>query len=291
MKNRGFNMYTNLLKAITNIKNLGEYDFDEIYSKNLENISSNPIQSTCGNLETFVKDSFSNSFYESDKLKFHSKYFSYSGNANNPPDSMLKNGDAIEVKKMISDFRQVQLNSSFPKNKLYSNDPLLNRSCVECEDWSKKDMLYAFGIVKNNTQLQSLSFIYGDCFAADEEVYLKVKHNLTETIRDIPNSKSTNELGRINNVDPLGITNLRVRGMWILKNPYKIFEDIFHYDSMDDFNLFCLMPEYKFNSFPKHDRNSILGDDEIICEEVKLIDPNNTINQINSVFIRYDING
>ena len=33
----------------------------------------------------------------------------------------------------------------------------------------------------------------------------------------------TNELGRVNKVDPLGITYLRIRGMWGIENPIKVF--------------------------------------------------------------------
>jgi hypothetical protein len=57
------------------------------------------------------------------------------GNANNPPDSMLKGGDAIEVKKVGSHSSQIQLNSSFPKDKLHSHDRLITRECVNCEEW------------------------------------------------------------------------------------------------------------------------------------------------------------
>ena len=35
--------------------------------------------------------------------------------------------------------------------------------------------------------------------------------------------EETEELGRINMIDSLGITKLRVRGMWISQNPWKVF--------------------------------------------------------------------
>lgn len=54
-----------------------------------------------GALEEYIKDMFSSTFNitnESERLKKWSETFSYLGNQNNPPDSMLKNGDSIEVK-------------------------------------------------------------------------------------------------------------------------------------------------------------------------------------------------
>lgn len=283
-------MSTNILKAIVNIKNLKEYDLNKIYPPKSEISVVNRIQNVGSGLETFIKDSFADSFNEVNKIDFHSKYFSYNGNANNPPDSMLKNGDAIEVKKIKSYKSQIQLNSSFPKNKLYSHDPLITNACVNCENWKEKDIIYAIGVINDDKQLESLVFIYGDCFAADEEVYLKVKNRLVDTIKEIPDSEETNELGRINNVDPLGITNLRIRGMWLLKNPFIIFDNIFKFNIKEQkFSLFTLMTKNKFNSFSEEDKEMIINDDEIQYSNVKILDPNNPIKQIDSVLIRFDI--
>lgn len=71
-------------------------------------------------LEEYVKDLFANSFdlSESDRLERVSEVFSYLGNNSNPPDIMLKNGDAIEVKKIESDGSALALNSSY-QNKNY----------------------------------------------------------------------------------------------------------------------------------------------------------------------------
>lgn len=53
-------------------------------------------------LETFVKDIFCNSFSFTNKeaLEKYSEVFSYLGNTSNPPDMIIKDGDAIEVKKL-----------------------------------------------------------------------------------------------------------------------------------------------------------------------------------------------
>lgn len=283
-------METNTLKAIINIKNLHNYDLDSIYPPESEMVVNNRIQAVGARLEAFIKDAYSNSFKEINKIDFYSKYFSYMGNANNPPDSMLKGGDAIEVKKLESPGQAIQLNSSFPKDKLHSHDKLITRECASCEEWTQKDMLYTIGIIKNKTKMKSLLFVYGDCFAADEEVYLRVKNRLVDTIKSLPDSKETNELGRINNVDPLGVTYLRVRGMWILENPYKIFKNHFNFNIDDqEFSFIALMTKEKFDSFPDEDKNNILTDSEIQHEYVKILNPNNPAKQIDAIIIRFDV--
>lgn len=283
-------MDTNTLKAIINIKNLNDYDLNKIYPPASEMVANNRIQAVGARLEAFIKDAYSNSFKEINKIDYYSKYFSYLGNANNPPDSMLKGGDAIEVKKLKSSTQSIQLNSSFPKDKLHSHDKLINAECKKCENWTEKDMLYTIGIIENNKLLKSLLFVYGDCFAADEEVYLKVKNRLVDTIKSLPDSEETNELGRINNVDPLGVTKLRIRGMWILENPYKIFKNIFNFNiDNQSFSFISLMTKQKFDSFPENDKNNILNDVDIMKEYVKILNPNNPAKQMDAIIIRFDV--
>lgn len=55
-------------------------------------------------LEEYVKDMFANTFElaENERLEKISNTFSYLGNNSNPPDAMLRGGDAIEVKKIES---------------------------------------------------------------------------------------------------------------------------------------------------------------------------------------------
>lgn len=96
------------------------------------------------------------------------------------------------------------------------------------ENWQKKDMLYAVGIM-NGENLQSLAFVYGDDYCADEEIYKAVKQRIKQGVETIEGVEfaETKELGRINKIDPLGITYLRVRGVCgalpILSKPLTIF--------------------------------------------------------------------
>ena len=67
-------------------------------------------------LEVYIKDLFANTlaYDEESKLYKYEEIFSYLGNQNNPPDIILKKGDAIEVKKVQSNaFRSSSVKFSF----------------------------------------------------------------------------------------------------------------------------------------------------------------------------------
>lgn len=74
-------------------------------------------------LEEYIKDLFANSFglNEQARLQKMSEVFSYLGNNSNPPDAMLKKGDAIEIKKIETNTASLALNSSYPKQVLRSD--------------------------------------------------------------------------------------------------------------------------------------------------------------------------
>ena len=124
----------------------------------------NRINSVGDALECFIKDIFSGALTENNLTLKEEKYleaFSYTGSQNNPPDIILKNGDAIEVKKIESLKSSIALNSSYPKSKLYYNDPMLTSYCRNCENWQEKDIIYAIGVIKDK-KLKLLWLIYGD---------------------------------------------------------------------------------------------------------------------------------
>jgi hypothetical protein len=119
---------TNLLIAI---KNLIENPVNELveYYK-----GTNRANNMGDALEKYVKDAFcgiDNTLSDIERDKQYSQYFSYLGNPNNPPDLILKNGDAVEVKKNESLNSAIALNSSYPKSKLYADD---SRITVDCKN-------------------------------------------------------------------------------------------------------------------------------------------------------------
>lgn len=82
-------------------------------------------------LEEYIKDLFANTVDIEDEQVRNaaiSTTFSYLGNQNNPPDSMLHGGDAIEVKKIENKNSALALNSSYPKAKLFAVSPMIKKS-------------------------------------------------------------------------------------------------------------------------------------------------------------------
>jgi hypothetical protein len=281
---------TNILEAIYNITQRKELKVKEItFGKNRANNMGE-------GLESFIKDSFSNMFDETDKnirnLEYK-KVFSFQGSKRNPPDLMLKNGAAIEVKKTESLTTELQLNSSHPKQSLKSTSPFITKKCRESEKWSEKEFIYVIGHVPKNTNtLSSLWFIYGDIYAAEEDTYLSLKNEITSNIQEIPDIEFsvTKEIGRVNEVDPLKITNLRIRGMWLLQPPFKVFDYVHNYDKNKKFQCFALIPNTKFEQFPDESKDRLINDKTgVTIQDVKINDPDNPVNLIDCKLIKYEV--
>ncbi len=267
-------MSSNPLKLILNLQ--------KVISHNVTNIEGNNKMNQMGSgLEILIRNLFIDSNnLDKDKLDY-SNTFSYIGNSSNPPDLILKNSDAIEIKKIESIASSLALNSSNPKNKLYSSCELITKYCRECEEWSEKDMLYIIGTVKNKS-LQNLWMIYGDCYCADNEIYEKLKYRLQQGIQELPNIEfsKTKELGKIKKIDPLGITDLRIRGMWNIENPVKVFS------YLPDADVNFLVLESKYNSFDIQDKNLIESNSSITVNNVEIKDPNNPAKLLKAKLIQ-----
>ena len=254
---------------------------------------SNRINNVGYALEEYIKDAFGSTIgweNESDKNERRAEVFSWSGTQNNPPDIIISGGDAIEVKKIQSPRSSLALNSSYPKSKLHADSQLLTQGCRECEVWEVKDIIYAIGYVNQNS-LRTLWMVYGDCYAADREIYERMADRLTSGItntQDIEFSR-TRELGRVNRVDPLGITYLRIRGMWGIDNPSLVFNYVHVPDLRNSFNLAVIMREEKYNSFSEEDKNLITENDDIAIRDVRINNPNNPAVLLNTKLITFSI--
>lgn len=253
---------TNLLQAIATIINNPIPNLVNYY----KNQSRNRINALGDALEYYIKDAFANTIHEADLSKKFEKYndlFSWSGNQNNPPDLIIKNGDAIEVKQIQVASTQIPLNSSYPKSKLFSDSPQIASACRTCENWTEKDLLYAIGVTGTDSQEQTLKklwLIYGDCYAASKEYYERIRNQIATGINAIPDVEfsKTRELGRVNKVDPLGITYLRIRGMWGIENPERVYNYIHTgYDATASFQVIVIMRENKYLSFSIDDRTMV----------------------------------
>lgn len=246
-------------------------------------------------LEEYIKDIFAGTVSEIDeniRNQRLSEVFSYLGNQNNPPDSMLRGGDAIEVKKIEANDSYLALNSSYPKAKLYSDSPMIKKACKTCEEWTVKDMIYAVGVVDDNN-IKSLAFVYGDDYCAEKTVYEQIKTVIKTGVESIEGVEfaQTKEIGRVNRVDPLGITYLRVRGMWGIENPFSVFNYIYRREDSKKFNFMALINNEKYYSF--HNYSAL----EKLCGEVegfniidvKIKNPNNPAQLKNAKLITYAI--
>ena len=241
-------------------------------------------------LEVFIKDAFANTLCERDdnvKSQAYNQVFSYLGNQNNPPDVILRNSDAIEVKKIESESSGLALNSSYPKDKLYNTDTRITESCRTCESWIQKDILYAVGCINKN-KLKYLWFVYGDCYAAEKNTYQRIADTISNGLHNISDIElaQTNELGGVKKVDPLGITNLRIRGMWHIENPAKVFSYI-STPAMQGFRLCCLMQTNKYLSLPMNDRNHLEQLSGITIKDVRIKNPNNPAQLMDCKFVEY----
>lgn len=145
---------------------------------------------------------------------------------------------------------------------MHSDDCRITKACRECEEWQEKDIIYVVGCAPKD-HIKMLWMVYGDCYAADREVYEKVQK------------------------DPLGITLLRVRGMWIIDNPTKAFNYLYEIDKALEFQIVALMKQEKYDSFPENDRNALENYDGITVKDVQIKSPNNPAQFLGAKLITF----
>ncbi len=280
---------SNIIQAFINIVNSHEQSISSITNGN------NRANNMGEGLEHYIKDMFAGTYKIEDenlKLEELSKIYSYQGNKNNPPDLILQSSDAIEIKKLESKNSAIALNSSYPKAKLYANSPMITKACKTCESWTEKDMLYAIGYTQQSA-LKSLWLVYGDCFCAEKETYERIKTTISDGITNIADVEftQTKELGKVKKVDPLGITDLRIRGMWHIDNPNKTFSYIYQYDESKNFQLITLLTKSKYETLPQEDKAKLdsLDNDNITIKDVKIKNPNNPVQLLDAVLIVFKV--
>jgi NgoPII restriction endonuclease len=282
---------SNIISAIQVVVKYRILDIKSFYKSRIR------INSVGDALEAFIKDIFSDTVNETDEEKknlAYEKTFSYFGNQNNPPDFILINGDAVEVKKIQSESSQIALNSSYPSAKIFSDSPMITAACRDCEDWHEKDIIYAIGSINKSNKLTALWLVYGDCYAASRKVYEKIRTTIANGVHTIPEVEfsQTKELGRVNKVDPLGITNLRIRGMWQIEHPSKVYNYLgIEYLPEKSFRLFALISKSKYSSFSKQDRESFeaIADSDFQIKDVRVRNPDNPAKLIGAKLISYQI--
>ena len=277
---------TNLLHAIRNIIEHENFEIRALYK------GRNRANSMGEALESYIKDAFANTLEEENvlvRMQAYNLLFSWLGSKNNPPDLMMRGGDAVEVKKTQKANNPISLNSSYPKADLRTDNPMLTEDSKKCESWTQKDLIYAVGHV-SDTRLHSLWFVYGHIYAAQPATYQRIKTTISAGITSISDVEfsETKELGRINRVDSLGIASLRIRGMWQILNPRKVF-DYLHQPTNHRFELVTIIPTEKYLSFPEESRQRVenIERDNFKIDDVKVQNPNNPVDLIDCKLIRF----
>ena len=278
-------MSTNPLRFILNFQ-----EFQNTHLNSAGKVSNNRMNSMGEHFELYIKNLFCGYTENPEKeiIKNYPDFFSWNGAKNSPPDLIIKSGDAIEIKKIEGIKPDIALNSSNPKNKLYSNSTLITEECKNCEQesWIEKDILYIIGSVNKDTEeLYKLWMVYGDCYCANNSTYENIKKIIksgVETLPDLTFSES-NELGRLNKIDPLGITNLRIRGMWTIQHPANVFK---YLEKTDSFDVNFLVLEEKYKTFSQLDINKIEINKEVLVSSVEIKDPNNPAKLLKAKLIQ-----
>ena len=173
---------------------------------------------------------------------------------------------------------------------------MITNSCKHCEDdiggWKEKDLIYFVGNVNKN-KLKCLTIVYGDCYSASDEIYSRIKSKIKNGVEEINGIEfiHTNEIGKLKKVDPLGITDLRIRGMWHIENPRKVFNYAIdkYYDDNNEMNVFLILRKEKYDSFIEEDRKLVEENPFLQINDIKIKNPDNPANLIDAKLISYHI--
>ena len=218
-------------------------------------------------------------------MNANSSPFSYIDHSNNPPDFMVMNGEALEVKKFKAGkaVSRIALNSSFPKDILHSSSPLLTAECKNCEKWTQKPHVYQLAKC-SATSIEDMFICYGTCLAANQDKYIRLFKSVKDGVGKIHGNSPGNELGKFKKIDPLNRTSLRVRGMWEIETPWKAFGHLLSprpKNYTKSFRLLTLKSDfeilYNSNTLPNG----------VFRKDVLIDDPNNGAKMLDAVLLEF----
>ena len=212
--------------------------------------------------------------------------FSFHGGVNNPPDVMMKKSIAAEVKKTEKESGALQLNSSWPIRTLLLADSHITQDCRDAEAWTEKPFLFVVGRVNPSTKsIVALWIVDGRCLADNESVYGSLMAEAQASMLTL-GGDTTKEIGRFNSVDSLQRTALRVRPMFALEHPAKIFENIFEAQGDHGFILNVLIPTDSFYEFSDDQRHDLSNPSRgLQVREVPIPDPTDKAKRMNATLI------
>ncbi len=279
-------MEINIINAIYNLVTNPVVEISSYYQ------GKNRANNVGDALEEYVKDLFASTFNmtETERIEKLSEVFSYLGNNSNPPDAIIRGGAAIEVKKIESGNSSLALNSSYPKQTLKSNSTMISTACKNAENWCEKDMIYVVGVV-DGKELRHLAMVYGADYCADDECYNRIKSTIKSGVESISGVEfaETKELGRINRVDPLGITYMRIRGMWGIENPWNVFDYVYQRNMNKKFNFMCIINDEKWNAIENTELITSLDIEGFSIKPIKIKNPDNPAKLVPARLITYSL--
>jgi hypothetical protein len=300
-------MFRDLTDAL---KDLVDHGYNWTQYQKLPSSGRNRAQAQGSHLEDIVKDilcGIEPSDINGRELLLE-KYLAYQGSPNNPPDAMFRggnSGDAFEVKKSESkSVAALDLNSSHPYSHLTSDLTRLTREAISCETWDKRDIHYVIGnVVTSETINNWIWFVQGNVFSADLETFRSFESDIKSHIEEaiVANALEpgiTNELGRINGVDPRENTDLRIRPMWGTKSPMKLFKDLpgVAESDLDGLVVHCILRKTKWESLLEHKSEEIKvfwsksKSPSMSISDVLVPDPDDLQQEIEAKLIRIVVN-
>lgn len=289
-------MGSNIVKAIINVCKYNERpNLSKYAAIKKQETDSNRAKAMGSELESYSKDIFTDAYnidvFE-DKVNKYNDVLSYLGGSKNPPDFMIKDGAAVEVKKVEST-GELQLNSSSPKKTLKVTSDKITEECRNCEPgWTEKDMVYIIANQKKDTKIvQSIWLIDARAYIADEEVYAQAFKKVKSAIEKIEgvSSVDSKELARIDSIDGLDITKLRVRAMWTLQHPTTLFNRFVDGDDINKFRVYGLILKETFESYPDEDLSELhelIESGKVIIKDEKVTDPDDKDKELEVVLLK-----
>jgi hypothetical protein len=276
----------------------------------LGNSGLNRAQAQGAHLEDIVKDILCGISADDAKGRetLLDRYLAFQGAANNPPDAMYRGGnqgDAFEVKKSENKSNgSLDLNSSHPYSHLTSDLSRVAQKAKDCEVWDRRDIFYVMGnVVTREPKNNWIWIVQGNIFAADLKTYREFESDIKSSIESAIEANGlkpgvTNELGRINAVDPRKNTDLRIRPMWAITSPMSLFKDLQGISESDTDGLVvhCLIRKSKWEGYllKKPDATkqfwANLKLKNVTFSDVKVPDPDHLGKELDVKLIRIVVN-
>jgi hypothetical protein len=126
-------------------------------------------------------------------------------------------------------------------------------------------------------------------YCASEDCYARIKTTIKNGVESISGVEfaESKELGHINRVDPLGITYMRVRGMWGIYNPWSVFDYVYKRDMTKQFNFMCIINMEKWNTFTNTSLIENINVSGFSLKDIKVKNPDNPAQLRSAKLITY----